>query len=91
MRKRRNKLYTPESLHAEREYGFYWYAWLWSMLRPVLVFACALILLMGVVSMATGYVKKKWVAPVDPKDSAPVAFVVNNGDSLTRVSKNLEK
>lgn len=91
MRKRRNKLYTPESLHAEREYGFYWYAWLWSMLRPVLVFACALILLMGAVSMATGYVKKKWVAPVDPKDSAPVAFVVNNGDSLTRVSKNLEK
>lgn len=91
MKKRRNKLYTPETLHAEREYGFYWYAWLWSLLRPVLIFACALILLLGVVSVATGYVKSKWIAPVDPRNNAPVTFVVDSGDSLTRVSKNLEK
>ncbi len=91
MRKKRNKLYTMESLHEERAYGFYWYAWLWGVLRPVLVFACSLILLLGAVSLATGYIKTKWVAPVNPEDNAPVAFVVSNGDSLTRVAKNLEK
>ena len=28
------KLYSQQSLLREREYGFYWYAWLWSHSHP---------------------------------------------------------
>ena len=27
------KFYNQRSLHREREYGFYWYAWLWKLIR----------------------------------------------------------
>ena len=90
-RRKPKKLYTRKSWYAEREYGFYWYSWLWSMLRPVLILVCALILLMGFVTTVNGRIQKKWVAPVAPTDKSPVVFTVNNGDSLTRVAKNLEK
>ena len=33
------KFYNQRTLHKEREYGFYWYSWLWKIIRPVLIFA----------------------------------------------------
>ncbi len=90
-KKKQNKIYTHESLHEEREYGIYWYSWLWSMLRPVLIFVCAALLLIGVVSTVVNKARKEWIDPVNPLDNNEVVFVVNNGDSLSRVSKNLEK
>ena len=46
MRQRRDihKDYDHETLHDERQYGFYWYSGLWRILRPVLIFAAALLI-----------------------------------------------
>ena len=42
-RRKRREAFTTEqydvrSLHEEREYGLFWYAWLWKLIRPVMVF-----------------------------------------------------
>lgn len=90
-KKRQDKIYTSEELIEEREYGFYWYSWLWSMARPVLMFLTALLLAFGTVSAVSGRVRDKWIAPVNPRDTAEIVFTVKAGDSLSRVAKNLEK
>lgn len=82
--------YTHETLLEEREYGLYWYSWLWNLIRPILVFACAALLLVGVVSTLWGKLSAVFIDPVDSKDAAPIVFIVNPGDSLTRVSNNLQ-
>lgn len=91
MKKKKQKIYTPESLQEEREYGIYWYSWLWSMVRPVLVFLCSALLLIGVVSTIVNKGREEWINPVNALDQSEIVFVVNSGDSLSRVSKNLEK
>ncbi len=82
--------YTHESLVREREYGLYWYSWLWGILRPVLIIACAALLLIGGLSFAWRQVSGALIDPVNPGDAAAVTFVVAPGDSLTRVSNNLQ-
>ena len=82
--------YTHDTLIEEREYGLYWYSWLWNLVRPVLIFACALLLVIGLVSMAWGKISAVFIDPVDPKDTTPITFTVASGDSLTRVSNNLQ-
>lgn len=74
----------------DREYGVYWYSWLWTILRPIFIFACALLLLIGLVSSAWGQLSRGYIDPVDSKDSTPITFQVKSGDSLTRVSNNLK-
>ena len=91
MKKRTKHYYTAETLKEERTYGFYWYSGLWAVVRPILVLACAAILVMGVLSAGIGKMKDKFIDPVDPKDTREIVFVVNSGDSLTRVATNLEK
>ncbi|MGI6738108.1 MAG: endolytic transglycosylase MltG [Christensenellales bacterium] len=66
-------------------------AGLWKIIRSVLMFFCALLLLYGILSFAVSSIKEKWVNPVDVSDNREVSFVVNSGDSLSRVSNNLEK
>lgn len=90
MKLNRRKEYTRETLIEEREYGLYWYSWLWHLVRPVLIFACALLLLIGLVSYGWGKVSEIYIDPVDKNDDTPVTFVVEAGDSLTRVSNNLQ-
>ncbi len=68
----------------------FWYSWLWHFLRPIVIFACSLLLLIGVVSFAWGQLSAVMIDPMDTKDEARVTFVVNSGDSLTRVSNNLQ-
>lgn len=85
-----NKHYTFESLHQERRYGLYWYSWIWHLLRPLLIGACALMIVFGVVSFAWGRISSQLIDPVNRADSAPVPFVVKPGDSLTRVASNLQ-
>ncbi|MDD4080398.1 MAG: endolytic transglycosylase MltG [Eubacteriales bacterium] len=82
--------YTPEELIEEREYGLYWYSWLWSILRPVLIFACSALLLVGVISFAWGQFSAVMIDPVDPQDQTPITFEIKNGESLTRVANNLQ-
>ncbi|NLW20143.1 MAG: endolytic transglycosylase MltG [Clostridiales bacterium] len=90
MRRREDLDYTHDSLVEEREYGLYWYSWLWNLVRPVLVFVSALLLLIGLVSYGWGRISAVFIDPVDKADTQPVAFTVAAGDSLTRVSNNLE-
>lgn len=91
MKKQRKHYYTEETLKEEREYGFYWYSGLWAALRPILVLVCAGILVIGILSTGLGKVKEKFIDPVDTADTREIVFVVNSGDSLTRVANNLEK
>ena len=40
---RKQREYTPESLREEREYGMFWYSWLWNILRPLALALCVLL------------------------------------------------
>jgi len=82
--------YTYEQLREDRAYGFYWYNWLWGLVRPVLIGACVLLVLVGVLSSAWNAVNERFIAPVDVNDTTDVVFEVKSGSSLTRVANNLE-
>ena len=90
MRKQR-KEYTHQSLRDEREYGFYWYSGLWAILRPILIALGALVLVMGIVMNGWNYVNNAFFTAVNPRDTQEMIFTVASGDSLTRVSDNLEE
>ncbi len=91
MRKQYDRDYDHESLRDERQYGFYWYSGLWRILRPVLVFLTSLLIVFGVVSAVWDAVDNAFLSPIDPQDQTEIAFSVESGNSLTRVSSNLEK
>ena len=40
--------YTKRTVIKDREYGLFWYDWLWQVLRPVLMVFIALLLVAGV-------------------------------------------
>ena len=83
--------YTPEELYHEREYGVFWYSWLWTALRPVLLALCVLIVVAGVTMGIWNWVNRNYLAPVDASDKNEITFVVASGSSLTRVANNLEE
>jgi UPF0755 protein len=82
--------YTPEKLRKEREYGMFWYSWLWNILRPVMLGLCVLLVAAGVVMGCWNWVERSFFAPVDGSDHTETLFVVSSGSSLTRVANNLE-
>ena len=86
----RNREYDHETLRDERQYGFYWYSGLWNILRPILVCAGALLIVFGIVSAVWNSIEESFLSPVDPNDQTEIAFSVESGNSLTRVSNNLE-
>ena len=83
--------YTPEELRKEREYGVFWYSWLWTALRPLLVALCVIVVVTGVVMGGWNWVNSHFLAPVDAGDESEITFVVSSGSSLTRVANNLEE
>lgn len=86
-----NREYDFETLRDEREYGFYWYSGIWNILRPILIGAGALLLVFGLVSSAWSAVNEAFISPVLPGDTMEIAFTVASGNSLSRVSRNLEE
>jgi UPF0755 protein len=88
--KNRKKDYTHQSLRDERQYGLYWYSGLWHILRPILVVAGALIVVVGLLMTGWNWVYGNYLSPVDAADTAPVTFVVENGNSLSKVAANLK-
>ncbi len=82
--------YTWRSLYREREYGLYWYSGLWKVLRPVLVFIAALVVVIGLISSVWGRIYDEYIAPVNADAPETMAFEVESGQSLTRVANNLE-
>lgn len=82
--------YSYERLRREREYGLYWYSWLWQIARPVLVLLCVAVIVVGALSLGWQYIDRNFVAPMEPGNTTPVTFEVKSGNSLTRVANNLE-
>ena len=90
-RKQEKRDYTPEELHREREYGVFWYSWLWTLLRPLLIALCVIVVVTGVLMGGWNWVNSHFLAPVDASDESEITFVVASGSSLTRVANNLEE
>ena len=90
MKQQQQKDYTQESLLKEREYGLFWYSWLWTVLRPLLIALCVFLVVAGVAMAAWNWVNREFFAPVDAKNPEEITFVVSSGSSLTRVANNLE-
>ncbi|MGN0777722.1 MAG: endolytic transglycosylase MltG [Aristaeellaceae bacterium] len=82
--------YTYRSIRDEREYGPYWYSGLWRIIRPVLVGLTTLLVVAGLLSSGWSFLYGEFLAPTDAQDTSPVPFVVESGQSLTRVATNLE-
>lgn len=89
--KKNQQDYTPEELHKEREYGLFWYSWLWTALRPILLALCVCLVVAGVVMSGWNWIDRHFLAPVDEQDQTPYTFVVASGSSLTRVANQLEE
>lgn len=82
--------YSYDRLKEEREYGLYWYDWLWAIVRPALIGLCVLVLVAGIGLSIWGFVSERFIDPVEPGSTAEVIFEVKSGNSLTRVANNLE-
>ena len=87
---RYEQAFNTEPHREERQYGFYWYAALWHVLRSVLIGVAALVLVFGLVSGVYSYVNDHYISAVDTADATEYPFSVESGQSLTRVSNNLE-
>ncbi len=81
---------TYKSVRDERQYGPYWYSVLWRIIRPVLVMAGSLLVVVGIISSIWNAVYEEYLAPANEADHTSIAFNVESGQSLTRVANNLE-
>ena len=83
--------YDTQTLHEEREYGLFWYAWLWKLLRPVLIFLCSALIVIGIVTKGYNMVYDRFLAPVNKLDANLVDFVIENGSTVSGIGDDLEK
>ena len=82
--------YTRKTVQRDREYGIFWYDWLWHILRPFMLALCVCVVVAGVVMALWNWTDRHFFAPVDAGDGEEITFVVASGSSLTRVANNLE-
>ena len=85
------KDYTYRSVRDERRYGVFWYSALWGVLRPVLVGLTVLVLVAGICLTVWNHLYGEFAAPVDTEDTSGYEFEITSGQSLNRVSANLEE
>lgn len=90
-KKRAGRVLDEHELHERRRYGFFWYDWLWRVLRPILVFLASFVIVCGLVYTGYRKVDEMFFAPVDALDTSVTSFAVASGSSLSTVSKNLEE
>ena len=57
--------YNIKTLHEDREYGLYWYAWIWKIVRPVLIFLCSALIFIGVGSFCYRQIYYELLCPLD--------------------------
>ena len=88
--KRGRREISERELHEQRRYGFFWYDWIWRLIRPVLVFATSFVIVCGLAYTGVKTVSDMFLAPVEPQDTALVEFEVASGSSLSTVARNLE-
>ncbi len=85
------KFYNQKTLHREREYGFYWYSWLWKLIRPALIFLISAIITVGVFINGWFVVYDNFLKPMDPDAKATVPFVIKKGATVTQIARNLSE
>lgn len=90
-RQKRFKEYDTETLMKEREYGFFWYDWIWRVVRPLLIGALALTIISGMLLSGWNFINSKFLLPVDEADPTPVVFDIESGSTLTAISRKLEE
>ena len=91
MKQRKTKRnYTYRTMRDERAYGLYWYSGLWNILRPILVVCASLVVVIGLLYSGWQMIYNGFLAPMDPGSTEEVGFTVASGDSLTKVSNNLQ-
>ena len=83
--------YSIKTLHEDREYGLYWYAWLWKLVRPVMIFLCSVLIVIGLVSYGYDWIYENFLGPVDPEVKDTREFVIDSGESVTGIGTSLEK
>ncbi len=83
--------YNTQTLHEEREYGLFWYSWLWRLLRPVLIFLCSVLIVIGIVTKGYNMVYDRFLAPVNSMDASLVDFEIESGSTVSGIGSQLEK
>lgn len=81
--------YNQRTLHKEREYGFYWYSWLWHLIRPILIFTISMVIVLGVVVSGWNQIYGNFLMPMDPEDDTQVTFRIKSGEYVDTISRNL--
>ena len=83
--------YNIKTLHEDREYGLFWYAWIWKILRPVFIFLCSLLIVIGMVNFGYNKIYDNFLGPVDAHNTAMIPFEITSGQSVTSIGASLEK
>ena len=83
--------YNIKTLHEDREYGLYWYAGLWKILRPLLIFACSVLIVIGIVNFSYNKIYENYLGPADSQNVGLVDFEIESGQSVTAIGASLEK
>ena len=82
------KFYNQRTLLREREYGFYWYAWLWKIIRPILIFGASAIIVLGIFVNIWFALYDNFLKPVNPDDQTTVTFKINQGDYVSTIGNH---
>ena len=83
--------YSIKTLHEDREYGLYWYAWLWKLVRPVMIFLCSALIVIGLVNYGYNWIYENFLGPVNPDVKETREFVIESGQSVTSIGTSLER
>lgn len=87
----RQKTNPEKQWHKRRKEKIAVYAGIWKLIRPAIVYGCAFIALVGLMSTGWQSLNQYFLAPMDPADDAVVAVTVSSGSSLSLVSRQLEE
>lgn len=63
----------------------------WQIFRPLTIFLCACVLVIGVLASAWTYVFENYIMPPDPEDTTTVEFVVERGSSVSSIARQLKE
>lgn len=83
--------YTRKSVMKDREYGFFWYDWLWQVLKRVLSVVCALLIVIGLVTTGWNKVYGALIAPADETNREKTTFIISSGESVTTIGRHLSE
>ena len=83
--------YSIRALHEDREYGMYWYAWLWKIVRPLLIFLCSALMVTGIVKVGYDRIYNTFFAPVQADNAETVNFQIDSGETVTQIGERLQE